>query len=55
MPDDFGVRITSANLDAHLDHIRSEREQYRRTHPDDVAEIEVLAQKTVHAKHCINN
>ena len=53
VPDDFGTLITSANLDAHLAHIRADREQYRRTHPDDIAEIAALAKKVAHDKHCV--
>lgn len=52
LPDDFGVLITSANLNTHLARIRAEREQYRRTHPGDVAEINALAMKVANEKHC---
>jgi hypothetical protein len=52
VPNDFGVRITSANIEAHLASIRTEREQYLRTHPDEVSEIEALAQKVAKEKHC---
>ncbi len=42
---DFGVLLTSKNIDEHLRNIRVDRELYRETHHDDVAEIEALAQK----------
>jgi hypothetical protein len=52
MPDDFGVRISSANIEAHLARIRAERERYRLTHPDDVAEIESMARQARNEKNC---
>ncbi len=39
---DFGVKLTSQNIDAHLAKLRAERERWRATHPVDVAEIEAL-------------
>ena len=33
VPADFGVLLTSQNIEAHLAHIRAAREQYRQTHP----------------------
>lgn len=53
VPDDFGVRITSVNFETHLAQIRADRERYRRTHPDDIAEIEALAKKVAAEKHCV--
>ena len=39
---DFGVKLTSQNIDSHLARLRAEREKWRATHPADVAKIEVL-------------
>lgn len=39
VPEDFGVRIDSRNIDAHLAAIRAAGDEWRRTHPEDVAEI----------------
>lgn len=52
IPDDFGVLLTSHNIDAHLTNIRVAREHYRQTHPEDVAEIEAMAREVVKTKHC---
>jgi hypothetical protein len=52
VPDDFGVLLTSKNIEAHLVSIRAAREHYRLSHPDDVAEIEAMAQEVTKAKHC---
>lgn len=54
VPDDFGVLLTSNNIDAHLASIRMERENYRKTHPEDVTEIETMAKEVIKAKHCHN-
>lgn len=43
IPQDFGVRLTSANIDVHLQNIRLSGEQYRRAHSDDLREIEIIA------------
>ncbi len=40
VPDDFGVLLSSQNIDSHLQKIRADRQHYRDTHPDDIAEIE---------------
>jgi hypothetical protein len=45
---DFGVKLTSQNIEAHLLKLRNEREQWRLTHPQDVKEIEAL--KTTKSK-----
>lgn len=42
VPDDFGVLLNSENIDSNLQKIRVDRQQYRDTHPEDVAEIENL-------------
>ena len=52
VPDDFGVLLTSCNIDDHLAQIRTAREQYRQTHPQDVAEIEAMAREVAKAKRC---
>lgn len=36
---DFGVQMTSANVEGHLARIRSDRERYRREHASDLADI----------------
>ena len=40
VPDSFGVLVNSENIDGHLQKIRADRQNYRDTHPDDIAEIE---------------
>src|SRR5205823_3536266 len=52
LPDNFGVLLTSRNIDAHLANIRYAREHYRQTHPEDVAEIEAIAREVTKQKHC---
>ncbi|WP_336728960.1 hypothetical protein [Achromobacter ruhlandii] len=37
--DTFGVALTKANLDGHLARIRTERDQWRATHGDDIAGV----------------
>ncbi len=54
VPDDFGVLLTSQNLEAHLAHIRTDREHYRLTHPEDIAEIETLAREVAKTKRCLS-
>ncbi len=54
VPDDFGILITSQNLEAHLAHIRTDREHYRLTHPEDIAEIEALAREVAKTKRCLS-
>jgi hypothetical protein len=41
----FGVKLTSQNIAAHLLKLRTEREAWRLTHPQDVKEIEALKTK----------
>ena len=43
IPQDFGVRLGSANIDVHLRNIRAAGEQYRNAHSDDLREIEIIA------------
>jgi len=52
VPADFGVLLTSQNIEAHLAHIRTDREHYRLTHPEDVAEIEGLSKEVAKTKRC---
>ncbi len=52
VPDDFGVLLTSQNIESHLARIRADREHYRLTHPDDIAEIEAMAREVAKTKHC---
>lgn len=52
IPDDFGVLLTSQNIEAHLAHIRTAREHYRLTHPEDINEIEVMAREVAKGKRC---
>jgi ABC-type transporter MlaC component len=37
LPDNFGVLLTSENIERHLAQIREDRESYCNTHPDEVA------------------
>lgn len=39
---DFGVKLTSQNIEAHLANLRIQRAKYRASHPQDIAEIEAL-------------
>lgn len=39
---DFGVKLTTQNIEQHLAKLRAERARWRATHPVDVAEIEAL-------------
>lgn len=43
IPRDFGVRLTSENIDGHIRNVRAAGEQYRRTHSDDLREIDMIA------------
>jgi hypothetical protein len=42
VPDDFGILLNSGNIESALQKIRSDRQNYRDTHPEDVAEIDAL-------------
>ena len=42
VPDDFGVLLTSGNIEQHLAQVRADRERWRTAYPEDVAEIEAL-------------
>jgi hypothetical protein len=39
---DFGVKLTKENIEFHLTKLRAEKEIWRKTHPQDLAEIEAL-------------
>ncbi len=47
VPDDFGVLLTSRNIDEHLKMIRASQQRYRESNPVDVAEIEKMAKETL--------
>lgn len=51
----FGVRLTSATLDAHLAALRVARHGYQVAHPEEVAEIAALAHEVNLTKHCAKN
>ncbi len=40
LPDDFGVRLNEANIEAHLAAVRAAGERYRLASPQDVAELQ---------------
>jgi hypothetical protein len=42
IPDDFGVLLTPESINAHLQQIREDREQWRASFPEDAAEIDAL-------------
>jgi 16S rRNA G527 N7-methylase RsmG len=39
---DFGVKLTKGNIEFHLTKLKTEREIWRKTHPQDVTKIEAL-------------
>jgi hypothetical protein len=45
IPNDFGIKITSQNIEAHLANLRIQRAKYRATHPKGITEIEALKKK----------
>lgn len=45
VPEDFGARIDSRNIDAHLAAIRAAGDEWRRLHPEDVAEMKDRGQR----------
>jgi hypothetical protein len=55
LPDDFGVLLSSQNIEAHIADIRLARERYRQSHQADIAEIEVIAREVAKKKHCAND
>jgi hypothetical protein len=48
----WGLRLESTNVEPHLAGIRAARQQYRVTHPEDIAEIERTAREVEQVKHC---
>jgi hypothetical protein len=50
--DGWGVRLDAADIESHLVAIRRDRERYRLTHAEDVAQIGRLAQTVAREKHC---
>lgn len=54
VPDDFGIRLSSANIEGHLARIRTDRAAYKRTHPEDIAEIAAMAHHAVQTLQCKN-
>lgn len=52
VPEDFGVLLTPQTIEVHLALIRADRERYRQTHPQDVAEIEAMAREVAKTKRC---
>ena len=42
---DFGVKITSQNIEAHLSDLRIQRAKYKATHPKDITEIEAFTKE----------
>jgi hypothetical protein len=47
-PQDFGTLLNPANVEAHLQLIREQRERYRRQFPGDVREVRRLAEQSRH-------
>ncbi|MDY6914683.1 MAG: hypothetical protein SVT52_09550 [Planctomycetota bacterium] len=45
MPDDFGVKLTPANIASHLARIRANREAYARKHPEHIQMVQKLARE----------
>lgn len=50
--DDWGRILVSDNIEAHLAQIRQDRIAYRKTHPQDIAEIEKAAIDVERVKQC---
>ena len=50
--DDFGLLLSSRNINTHLAKIRSDREHYRQTRQQDIAEIESMARDAAQTKRC---
>ena len=40
---DFGIQLSSDNINQHINSIRQARKRWRQSHPEDVAEIEALS------------
>lgn len=52
VPDDFGMLLSSANIDDRLARIRADRAEYRYSHPEDIAEIEAMPGEMAKYKNC---
>jgi hypothetical protein len=46
VPDDFGVKLTAANIDAHLSSINRGHQAYVAAHTEEVQEIEAVLQSS---------
>lgn len=51
-PVDFGVPLTTDNINSHLSTLRQAQQHYRAAHPHELAALNLLAQETARAKHC---
>jgi hypothetical protein len=51
LPEDFGVRLTAASIEAHLDRSRTKRAQWMAGNPDLMALIHKTAQQGPHRQH----
>ncbi len=40
--DEFGVRLTSENIETHLQQVREDRQKWRTSHPENITEVEAL-------------
>lgn len=47
-----GSRVSPRRATPRLARIRADRERYRQTHPQDVAEIEAMAREVAKTKRC---
>ncbi len=47
IPDDFGILINRNNIEAHLQKLLQEQQQYHQTHPQDVMKIKTLAKQVM--------
>ncbi len=51
-PANFGVPLSTENLDAHLAALREAQTRYRAAHPTELAALRALAQEIARAKRC---
>lgn len=52
VPNDFGVLLTSKNINKHLKNIRAARINYKNTHIQEILDIESLAKNVAKSKRC---
>lgn len=52
--DSFGVRLTPANLEAHLGELRDAQARYRAEYPSDAADITRIAAETAHLRRGVD-